>query len=152
MFERKFIAGGAEMDFNAHMRNTAFLDMCTDIRFLYFAANDFPADEFTRRSIGPAVMHDDVRYHAEIMLLEEVTVSLALAGLADDGSRFRFRSEIHKADGKLAARVTSTGGWLDLDKRKLVAPPGELLSIVKALDCTDDFEVLPSSLNRATSA
>ena len=78
-------------------------------------------------------------------MLEEVRVSLLLVGLADDGSRFRFRNEIRKADDSLAASVTSTGGWLDLKRRKLVRPPTELLDALRALDRTDDFAVLSSS-------
>ena len=146
MFERRFIAGAAEMDYNAHMRNSAYLDMCSDVRFLFFAEHGFSADEFSSRAFGPVVMHDDISYRAEVRLLEEVTVGLALAGLADDGSRFILRNEIRKTDGTLAAAVSSTGGWLDLSKRRLMAPPGELLDALRELDRTDDFDVLPSSV------
>lgn len=146
MFEQKFVAGWGEMDVNCHMRNSAFLDTCSNVRLLYFAANGFPADEFARRSIGPVVMHDDIRYEAEIRLLEEITVTLALAGLSDDGSRFTLRNEFRKSDGKLAASVTSTGGWLDLARRRLTTPPAELLRPLRELTRTDDFRVLSSSL------
>ena len=48
------------------------------------------------------------------------SVSYALAGHATDGSRFQLRHEIFLPDGRLSARVTSTGGWLNLDERRLV--------------------------------
>ena len=40
------------MDFNSHMRNTAFLDKSADVRMMYFAENGFPASEFSRLRLG----------------------------------------------------------------------------------------------------
>ena len=140
------LAGWGDMDFNAHMRNTAYLDKSADSRMLFFAENGFPMSEFVRLKIGPVIMKDEVEYHREVGLLDTVTVTLAMAAGAEDGSRFLMRNEFLRADGKLAARVTSTGGWLDLPTRKLVAPPAALLRALASLSRTDDYRVLPSSL------
>ena len=134
------------MDFNAHMRNTAYLDKSADVRLMFFAEQGFPAEEFIRLRIGPVVKRDEVDYFKEVNLLEEMSVSLMVAGLSDDGSRFHLRNEFSRADGKLTARVTSTGGWLDLSARKLIAPPDKLLAALKALVRTDDFELMISSV------
>ena len=48
-FERTAIAGWGDMDFNAHMRNTAFLDKAADVRMMFFAEHGFPMEEFLRR-------------------------------------------------------------------------------------------------------
>lgn len=146
MFIRKLTAGWSDMDFNAHMRNTAYLDKSADVRLMFFAEQGFPAEEFIRLRIGPVVKRDEVDYFKEVNLLEEMSVSLMVAGLSDDGSRFRLRNEFSRADGKLTARVTSIGGWLDLSARKLIAPPDKLLAALRALARTVDFEVLTSSL------
>ena len=69
-----------------------------------------------------------------------------LQGHAPDGSRFLLRDEVFRPDVKRAARVTSTGGWLNLDERKLVAPPPALLAAMNLLERTSDFIVLPSSV------
>ncbi len=68
------------------------------------------------------------------------------AGLSEDGSRFVVRNEFYKTDGKLAARVTSAGGWLDLKVRKLIVPPDALRQAMQALQKTEDFQVLASSI------
>ena len=85
-----------------------------------------------RLNIGPVVMKDEIAYFKEVMLLEEITVTLGVAGLS--------------ADGKLAARVTSTGGWLDLAARKLIAPPANLLATWQALGKTENFQELATSI------
>lgn len=146
MFSKKLMAGWGDMDFNSHMRNTAFLDKSGDVRMLFLSEHGFPMSEFMRLNIGPVVMKDEISYFKEVLLLEEITVTLGLAGLAEDGSRWILRSDIIRPDGKLAARVNSTGGWLDLAARKLIAPPPALMATWQELEKSDDFQELPSSV------
>jgi len=146
MFKRQMVAGWGDMDFNAHMRNTAYLDKSADLRMMFFAAHGFPMGEFVRLGIGPVIMKDEIEYAREVNLLEEMTATLAMAGMADDGSRFLMRNEFYRPDGKLAARVTSAGGWLDRSARKLVAAPASLLEALGQMPRTEDFAVLPGSV------
>ena len=146
MFEKILFAGWGDMDFNSHMKNTAYLDKSGDVRMLFFAENGFPMAEFSRLRIGPVVMKDEVEYYKEINLLDEIRASLAIAGLSKDGSRFIIRNEFYRPDGKLAAKVTSTGGWMDLNARKLTVPPDGLLKAMRSLPVTNDFMELNSSI------
>lgn len=146
MYETTFIAGWADIDLNGHMRNTAYLDRSVDVRMRFFAHCGFDLGEFARQRIGPVVMTDQLRYFREVALLEPFRGTLALAGLAPDGSRWRMRNEFHRADGELAARIDSVGGWLDLGARRLRAPPAVLGAALAALARTADFEALSSSL------
>jgi acyl-CoA thioester hydrolase len=145
MFTRSFIAGWADMDFNSHMRNTAFLDRAADVRMMFFADNGFPMSEFVRLKLGPVIMRDEVEYFREIGLLDSFSVTLELAGLAADGSRFLMRNVALRGEGKACGKVTSAGGWLDLEARRLVVPPDDLLAALQSLDRTQDFVELPSS-------
>ena len=147
MYTKKLYAGWADMDFNSHMKNTAYLDKTADVRQMFLIERGFPMEEFLRLRIGPVVMKDEVEYFREVGLQQEITVTYALTGHAPDGSRFALRHEIFRSDGRLAARVTSTGGWLHLDERRLIAPPPALLSAMNSLERTSDFVVLPSSLH-----
>lgn len=144
MYEKTLVAGWGDMDFNAHMRNTAYLDKSADVRMMYFADNGFPMSEFRRLQLGPVVMKDEVEYFRESQLLDELRVTMTMAGLSEDGSRMKLRNDIYRKD-VLAARVTSTVGWLDLAARKLTSPTPTLLDALRALDRSDDFAVLPSS-------
>ncbi len=146
MYAKTLFASWADMDFNAHMKNTAFLDKAADVRMMFFAENGFPASEFSRLKLGPVVMKDEVEYRKEVGLLQEIIVTLAIAGHSGDGSRFLLRDEILRLDGTLCARVTSAGGWLDLAARKLIAPPEALHKAMQSLPKTSDFTVLPSSV------
>ena len=146
IYTKTLYAGWSDMDFNSHMKNTAYLDKTADVRQMFLIENGFPVEEFTRLRIGPVVMKDEIEYFREIGLQQKIDVTYALAGHALDGSRFLLRHEIFRPDGELSARVLSAGGWLDLDKRKIVAPPPALFAAMDSLERTDDFVVLASSV------
>jgi acyl-CoA thioester hydrolase len=144
MFETTLYAGWGDMDFNGHMRNTAYLDKAGDARMRFFEAHGFPMAEFSRLRIGPVVMKDEVEYFRELRLMEPFRVTLAVAGQSEDGSRFLLRNEFFKADGQLCARLLSRGGWLDLAVRRLTAPPPGLLEAMRRMGRTADFQELSS--------
>ena len=143
---KRFLAGWADMDWNSHMANTAYLNKVVDARVLTLSEKGFPMSEFLRLRLGVVIMKDELEYKREVKWMEEIEISFAIAGLAPDGSRFRVRNEVRRADGELAARITSTGGFMNLDARKLVAPPQAILEAYKSLPQTEDYVDLPSSI------
>ena len=148
MFEKVLVAGWRDMDYNSHMANTAYLDRAADVRMMYFAENGFTAADMLRMKIGPVIMKDEIEYFREVHLLQEIRVGLSIAGLAPDGSRFMLRNDFAHADGKRCAAITSTGGWLDLNVRKLIAPPEALRAAMTALPKIEGFRELKSSVTR----
>lgn len=148
MYERQIYVGWGDLDANAHMRNTAYLDRAADVRMFYFADHGFPAPEFARIGIGPVVRRDAIEYFRECHLLESIRVTFALAALSGDAARFAIANEFWRGD-RLAARVVSSGGWLDLRARALVAPPPALAEVLRAAPRAPEFHELPS-LDAAT--
>ena len=141
IFTRTFRAGWGDMDFNGHMRNTAFLDRAADTRMMYFESRGFPMSEFAKRRIGPVVLRDEIEYYREVHLLQSVDVSLELAGLSADGSRFKLRNAFTR-EGRPVALVVSLGGWLDLSIRKFAPPPEELTAALSGLPRSADYVTL----------
>ena len=142
-YAKEFLAGWGTMDSNGHMANTAYLDLAADVRMAFFAEHGFPPAEFRRLAIGPVVRKDEVEYFREVGLHDTVTVTYAVAAMSPDGARFVIENEIWSATGKRAATVRSTGGWLDLRARKLVAPPEALLAAFQQVPRAPGFVELP---------
>ena len=142
-FAKALYVGWGDLDANGHMRNTAYLDKAADVRMYYFAEHGFPSREFARLAIGPVVRKDEIEYFRELRLLDPVTVTLQAEALSADGARFVLRNEFWR-DDRLVARVTTTGGWLDLKARKLTAPPEALRVVLEAAPRTEDFRELPA--------
>lgn len=145
-YRRSFTVRWGEVDTLGHMGNVAYLDKCVDVRFGYFASQGVKAGELLAGGVGPVVRRDEVDYFRELKFQERYDVDLCLAGISPDGSRFRLRNVFYRADGKRAARVVSSGGWLDLAQRRLVAAPEPILRALLALPRTEDYADLESSL------
>jgi acyl-CoA thioester hydrolase len=138
-FVTEFRPQWSDMDQNGHMRTTAYLAAAENSRMQYFAACGFPMSEFVRHGFGPVVQSDELRYRAELRLLQPAELALQLVSLAADGKSFSMRNTFTRlADGKIAATVTTGGGWLDLRRRQLIAPPDDLLGILAGLSRADD--------------
>jgi acyl-CoA thioester hydrolase len=142
-YAKEFLAGWGTMDFNGHMGNTAYLNLAADVRMAFFAEHGFPPTEFRRLAIGPVVKKEELEYFREIGLHEKVTVTYAVLEMSADGARFSIENEIWSASGEKAAVVRSTGGWLDLRARKLIAPPPELFAVFAQVPKAPGFVELP---------
>ncbi|HXQ76944.1 MAG TPA: thioesterase family protein [Gemmatimonadaceae bacterium] len=138
-YAKEFLAGWGTMDANGHMGNTAYLNLAADVRMAFFAEHGFPPTEFRRLAIGPVVRKEEIEYFREIGLHETVTVTYAVLAMSPDGARFTIENEIWRANGERAATVRSTGGWLDLKARKLVAPPPALLAVFNEVPRAPNF-------------
>jgi acyl-CoA thioester hydrolase len=148
IFERKFQVGWRHVDSNGHVANMVYLEYAVDTRIAYFASQGFPPINFVKLEFGPVIKSDFVEYFREAIMLDELRVTNENGGHSDDGSRFRVINNIYRADGELAARVTTIGGWLNLRERKLMEPPEEIKTALLKLTRTDDFEELRSSIRK----
>ncbi len=135
-----------DVDALGHMANTAYLDVCVDVRFGFFAAHGAAGAELLAARVGPVVRLDEVEYFRELRFQDAYEVDFELDGMSDDGSHFRLRNRFYRATGERAAEVRSTGGWLDLERRRLIAAPPAILDALLALPRTRSFETLESSL------
>ena len=148
IFEKRFQVGWRDVDPNGHVANMVYLQYAVDARIAFFASQRFPPMNFLRLGFGPVIKSDYVEYFREVMMLEEIRVTVENGGHSEDGSRFRVINNIYKADGVLSAKVTSIGGWLSMKERKLMEPPEELRQAWLTLSRTDDFEELRSSVKK----
>ena len=146
IYEKTFHVGWANVDFNGHLGNTSFLDLAVDVRMFFFSESGFPVHEFQRLRFGPVIMKDEITYFKEMYMLDKIRITFQGAGMSEDATRFRIRNEFFREDGKLAARLNTTSGWLSFDTRKLIIPPKELADAMKSLVRTEDFQLLESRM------
>lgn len=139
VFSKRFEVRWADLDANRHLRNTAYLDYATHVRFAYLAENGFPSSRFGELGFGPVILREEMTFAREVGTNDELTVDYRLAGLSEDGRRFRLRHRVFRRDGVEAARIDTEGGWLDLGRRRLRPPPPELAAVLERLERTSDF-------------
>ncbi len=148
VFKKTFEAGWRHVDPNGHVANMVYLEYAVDTRVSFFATQGFQPDDFTRYGFGPVIKSDFVEYFSEVRMLDKLSVTMENGGHSEDGSRFRVINNIYKEDGKHAVRITSIGGWLHLENRKLIEPPEQMKNAWLALERSSNFEELPSSIKK----
>ncbi len=147
-YSKNFQVGWVDVDANSHMRNTSYVERVADVRLMYFVSYGYSVSDFHIQNFGPVVRKDEIEYFRELNLLETFSVNFEVAGLSDDASRMYLSHTFLNQDKQLSATVRTMAGWLDLAERKLIAPPEVLRNALWALDKTDDFKPLPSSVKK----
>jgi acyl-CoA thioester hydrolase len=133
----------SDVDANGHARNTAYSDFASDARFAFLAEHGFPLAKLHALRLTPVILAERLTYRREVTLGEQLSVSVAVAGLSDDASRGTMEHRITKADGASAAVVRIDAAWLSLKTRRLAAPPEQLVKVMRAAPRTKAFEALP---------
>ncbi|ALD21127.1 acyl-CoA thioesterase [Hymenobacter sp. DG25A] len=132
-FAKTYTVRWADLDPNIHMRHSAYTDYAAQVRLEYLAEHGFTMAQFAKLAIGPILFREDTRFFKEVGLSEVIRVTAELAGINEDGTRWRIVHSIYKADDRLAATVTVDGAWLDLRARKLAVPPVEITAVMRQL-------------------
>ena len=130
----------SDFDPNRHMRHTAYNEYAAEVRIRYFAAQNFSIEEFTKHNIGPILFEEYTSFRKEIHLGESITVNLKLSGLSKFNERWKITHEVFNEKGELSAIIKVHGAWIDLEKRKLTAPPKEANHLFLSADKTENFE------------
>jgi acyl-CoA thioester hydrolase len=141
-YEKTFEVRWADLDMNRHMRDTAYAEYAIDVRITFLKEKGFGLAEFGRRGFGPVILHEETTYSREIGAGDHFSVDFRVAGLAPDGSRWRMEHRFVRGDGKRSAVLRLDGLWLDLETRRPIPPPPELLHALQGLPRTPDFEEL----------
>jgi acyl-CoA thioester hydrolase len=143
-FDQKYSVGWSDLDANAHMANTSYLDYAANTRFLFFAQHGFTVSRFATEKFGPVMTRDEIVYRKELRLGEEFRVDLESVGISKDGVRFRVRNTFHNAENVVIATITSDGVWFDLETRRPRVPPPEIDNLMRNLKRSGDYaETLP---------
>ena len=140
-YEHEFEVRVTDLDINRHLTSSRYLEYAIHVRFASLGELGVLRLLETAK-LAPVVFRDELEYRRELRPLDRVSVSVELAALSDDATRWRLRHEFVRSDGVLSATIRTDGAWLDLTTRKLAVPPPELAEGFAALHRTEDFEVL----------
>lgn len=144
-FERSYDVIWADLDANAHMRHTAYMDYAAQVRLAWLQEMGFSIEHLASAGVGPVLFRESTRYLAEVRGGQRITVGLELIGLSASRKHWATRQAICKRDGTAAAVVEVQGAWLDLRARKVAAPPAELLAAIEQWPRAADFAEISST-------
>lgn len=141
-FLSEFQVTWSDLDYNRHLKNTAYIDYAAQTRFLYFSSIGFGPEDFASHGIGPVVLNDSISYRRELAFLQPFKVEMLCGGANAKRSKYVAVNRFRGMDGQLHAEIKSLFVWFDLKHRKAVTGPRALLDGMDALPRTEDFAVL----------
>lgn len=115
----------SQIDANMHLRHSAYADFAAQARVEMLASLGMSASVMQQNKIGPILFREESIYYKEVKPGDTVSVTCLLTKCRVDGSRWSFTQEVFREDNVLAAKVNVDGAWIDMQQRKLTAPPKE---------------------------
>lgn len=124
-FRVRIAIRGYELDSNGHLNWAHYLHYAEHARWECLRAAGLTLDKLVASGAGPVNLDANVRFLRELRDGDEVTVSCAYTW--GEGKTFRISQEFIRADGVLAAELTTTNGLIDLKERRLLPEPAKHL-------------------------
>lgn len=142
MFTKQFEIRWSDIDANRHLANSAYISFMSHTRMSYLMEIGFGQLELNEQDLGPVAFYEHIFYFREVFPGKPITVSLQLRGLSEDGMFFEFAHNFYDYKGRNFASCEMMGAWINLQDRKLVGLPEEMLERFRELEKTEDFKVL----------
>ena len=132
VFQQSFDVRWADLDANRHLRNTAYSEYATHLRFTYLAEHGFDQARFAELQIGPVVFREETRFLKEVLASDRITVGMEVLEMTKHG-KWHIRHPVTRRDGALAAVVDLEGAFFSLKTRRLTRPSPELIALLLQL-------------------
>jgi acyl-CoA thioester hydrolase len=133
-----FVPRWADIDANQHMRHSAFADWAAYARSQWLKDSSFDVKRLVSLGVAPIMFEDKTRYFKEILINEQISIELQLAGTNTDASRWFLRHTFRR-DDVICAIYEARGAWFDIAARRLGNPPAGLLEAYANIARTDDY-------------
>ena len=114
-------------DRNGHVSEVGYL---TVANFAYWQICDQVGllKLYNRYNISGIVFDTHMEFKKEVFEGETVTINLTFT-IKNDIRKIVRQLNIHDTKNRLVVNITSNGGFLDLEKRKIVEPPKPILDV-----------------------
>jgi acyl-CoA thioester hydrolase len=151
MYIKDFEIRWSDVDANAHMANSAYINFMSHTRMAFLMELGFSQKNMAENNIGPVVFHEHIHYFKEAFLGTPVQVSLELMGLSEDGMFFEFHHNFYDDKGKNFAHCKIMGAWIDIRTRSLTGLPTVFKGVFDQVPKGDGFKVLTKEDTRKFS-
>src|SRR4030065_1033757 len=138
-YSRPYEVRWTDTDANRHVRYSAYIDAAAELRYRFFTQHDLPPEAFDQLGVGPVYTSLTANFFREVRLGETLTITYQLAGLSEQGIRWKVSHDFLKANGKKAVTVSLEGTILNLATRTPTMPTPEIMAVFQLLPPSSDF-------------
>jgi len=129
-----------DIDANGHLRNTMYSEFAAQTRVNFMMAKGLLPAYLEKEQVGPILFREELIYHREIRVGDQIRVNLLLDGMTRDARKLHLINEIFRSDGIRACTIYTIVSWMDLQKRRIVSPPAAVADVFRTLARSPDYE------------
>lgn len=124
-FEYKLMIKEFHLDSYGHVNNATYVQLFEEARWDFLTQNNYGLDVIQKMKQGPVVLEMNIKYRKELNNRENITITSF--DFYVRGKIMKMKHQILKENGDVSSEADLTFGYMDLAKRKLIAPPKEWL-------------------------
>jgi YbgC/YbaW family acyl-CoA thioester hydrolase len=113
----------SHLDTFGHMNNAAYLVLFEEARWEFITRNGYGLTEVLKEQKGPVILDIAMRFKKEIKLREKIKITFEL--VSHEKKISKFKQDMIKENGTIAAELNLTFGFFDLQTRRLIDPTPE---------------------------
>ena len=113
------------IDKNGHVSEAGYLTVA-NIAYWKICEQVGLLNLYNKYKISGIVFDTYMEFKKEVFEGEEVMINL-IFNISNDTRKIVRRLDIYNRESRLVVKITSNGGFLDLEKRKIVEPPKQIL-------------------------
>jgi len=113
----------SHLDSFGHVNNAAYLVLFEEARWEFITNNGYGLNEVQKLQKGPVILDLAMKFKKEIKLREKIRITVGL--VSHEWKITKFKQEMIKEDGSVAAEINLTFGLFDLQTRRLIEPTSE---------------------------
>ena len=132
----------ADLDPNFHVLHSKYYDMGAYVRMCFLTEHGVTPKAIHELHVGPILLREECVFRREVHFGDAVSINLTLLKARHDMSRWSIRHQIFKGEDTLAAVITVDGAWIDLQRRKITAPPESFRAGFEEMPKAEEFEWL----------
>lgn len=130
----------ADLDPNFHLRHSVYYDFGATIRIDFLQQHGITPEYLRANNLGPIIFREECQFKREVKPMDMITIDLNLLRSTPNASRWTIQHRIFKNGDTLSAILTVDGAWIDIEKRKLTAPPPEARTTFEQMPRLEGFE------------
>ncbi len=142
MYTKEFEIRWNDLDLNNHLGNSSYVELMSHTRMSCLTDYGLSLKEMHRYGLGPIVFYEHIYYFKEILLGDEIKLSLEVKGYSEDGRFVLFEHNFYNNRSENLAHCEMLLSWMDLETRKLGTIPVEFMQKLKALPKAEQFRFL----------
>ena len=140
-YRKKIQVRWADLDPNFHMLHSRYYELGAYVRMCFFVENGITEIELQKHRIGPILLREECMFRREIRFGDDVEIDLHITRAKQNLMRWSIEHTITR-NGELSAIIKVDGSWINLDRRRMAAPPEAFLSIFERMPRSAEFHYI----------